>query len=154
MSNPKQLFSYGKTTSRAWWWPQKLSQKSISSQSYNRSKYRHKRGLQSHFLQNGVIILVFTDFASTVRILAIFFWTPPRFALRPSKNEILVSAQGPLGIWIWGLGVWGLGLTKESTTAVAVSTSTVFLCYVSLKSYFVGLKPIKWDWIDKTDYSL
>ena len=28
------FFSYGKTTSRAWWWPQKLSQKSISSQSY------------------------------------------------------------------------------------------------------------------------
>ena len=30
-----EFFFYGKTTSRAWWWPQKLSQKSISSQSYN-----------------------------------------------------------------------------------------------------------------------
>ena len=66
-------FFYGKTTSRAWWWPQKLSQKPISSQSYKRSKYSHEVELLSLFLQNGVIILVFTVFASTVRILAAFF---------------------------------------------------------------------------------
>ena len=72
-SNWPKFFSYGKTNSRAWWWAQKLSQKFISSQSYMHLKNWHKLTLLSHFLQNSVIILVITVFASTVRILAIFF---------------------------------------------------------------------------------
>ena len=48
-SNWPGFLSYGQTTSRAWWWPQKMAQKSFFSQSYKRSKYSHKMALLSLF---------------------------------------------------------------------------------------------------------
>ena len=63
-----------KTISRAWWWPQKLAQKSISSQSYKRSKYSHKMVLLSLFFTKRHHYFCFHCFCfHTVRILAAFF---------------------------------------------------------------------------------
>ena len=52
-----------------------------SSQSYKRSKYSHERGLLSLFLTNGIIILIFTVFASTLSGFWPFSFKPPLASL-------------------------------------------------------------------------
>ena len=63
------------------------SHKSISSQSYKRSKYSHKMALLSLFYET-VSLFGFSLFASTVRILAVFFKKYLTELVFASNNEV------------------------------------------------------------------
>ena len=61
----------------AWWWPQKMAQKSFFSQSYKRSKYRHEMALLSLFFYKMASLFWFSLFLLPLSGFWPFSFKPP-----------------------------------------------------------------------------